>query len=183
MQLSRDADSLVVPAGAWTGAVLPCQLHESHQEPQRWQVGERCPYTRRPVSSAPHACPCTRPPSLPAACGNNCHSSCIGEWVKKRRREGAQPTCPLCRAAWVDGAAPAGAAGAAGAGGEYINLADAAGAPVPTLEELYGEAAASGVGTCGGWGGSGGAWLDWAPASPLQQAASEVAAGVHCAGC
>ncbi|KAI7843057.1 hypothetical protein COHA_003231 [Chlorella ohadii] len=75
--------------------------------------------------------------SFCAACGNNCHSACIGEWVKKRRREGAQPTCPLCRAAWVDGTAPAGAAG--GAGGEYINLADAAGAPVPTLEQLYGD--------------------------------------------
>nr|QDO16373.1 DNA cross-link repair 1A [Lingulodinium polyedra] len=60
------------------------------------------------------------------SCGRNAHRGCIQRWHAARGGN-----CPLCRGPW-EAPAPAGPT-------EPLNLASLAGAPAPTLEELYPE--------------------------------------------
>ena len=83
--------------------------------------------------------------SFCSSCRNSVHTACMEHWVRSRRDRGIAATCPLCRAPWLDGAAPAGAPDGGGSGsGQYLNLAQYSAAHQgadTSLSGLYGDSA------------------------------------------
>lgn len=73
------------------------------------------------------------------SCGNNAHADCMRRWRNARAGD-----CPMCRAPWPEPASGGGSGDAPGSqqdGAAPLNLSRLAGAPAPTLEELYPETA------------------------------------------